>query len=193
MNVWERIIKHFPGSSVIWNVFGCNVVLACCIASCMFLHIQLCYLSVVSRVETSKILKNCISNAVSVISLAWNVTFTSFICFSVVPVLIWVLIPLWPRQQFSWSVWVWAVFGAPLPGCRGPQVSVRGSRAAPEGRFSPESRRLTRTAGRRCEEHSRPVGWMNSSLENTVGILWCRPNTWIWSGWLWRFCPLSRV
>lgn len=193
MNVWERIIKHFPGSSVIWNVFGCNVVLACCIASCMFLHIQLCYLSVVSRVETSKILKNCISNTVSVISLAWNVTFTSFICFSVVPVLIWVLIPLWPRQQFSWSVWVWAVFGAPLPGCRGPQVSVRGSRAAPEGRFSPESRRLTRTAGRRCEEHSRPVGWMNSSLENTVGILWCRPNTWIWSGWLWRFCPLSRV
>lgn len=47
----------------------------CCIASCMFLHILLCYLSVVSRVETSKILKNCISNTVSVDILVLNVTF----------------------------------------------------------------------------------------------------------------------
>lgn len=49
-----------------------HVVLVCCIASCMFLHIQLCYLSVVSRVETSKILKTCISNTVSVdLILMW--------------------------------------------------------------------------------------------------------------------------
>lgn len=37
-----------------------------CIGSCMFLHILPCYRSVVSRVATSKILKNCISITASV-------------------------------------------------------------------------------------------------------------------------------
>lgn len=163
----ERIIQHLPRSSVIWNVFGYDVVLVCCIASCMFLHIKLCYLSVVSRVETSKILKNCISNTV----------FVGFSCFkynfrviSLVKSLDLVLIFFKHQSSvtFSWSVWVWAVFGAPLPGCRGPQVSVPCSQAVPEGQSSPESRRLIQTAGRRCAGHSRPEGWTNSSLENTA-------------------------
>lgn len=44
----------------------------------MFLHIKLCYLSVVSRVETSKILKNCISNTVSVDFSCFKYNFSHF-------------------------------------------------------------------------------------------------------------------
>lgn len=66
LTVWtKRKIKHF-----LWSRSKCAAApmlsSVCCIAPCMSLHIQLCYRSVVSRVETSKILKNCISNSASV-------------------------------------------------------------------------------------------------------------------------------
>lgn len=115
----------------------------------MFLHIQLCYPSVVRRVEISKILKNCISNT-HVCGLHLNMMIGWFI--------------------FSWSVSIWAASGAPLPRYHDPLVSVRCLRAALEGPFSPESRHLNQTAVRHCGERSKPAGWMNSSLENTENI-----------------------
>lgn len=55
----------------------------------MFLYIYkyLCYLSIVSRVESSKILKNCISNTVSLEFLALN-EFLVIFSFALVPVFI---------------------------------------------------------------------------------------------------------
>lgn len=120
----------------------------------MFLHIQLCYPSVVRRVETSKILKNCISNT-RVCGLDLNMMVG------------WLFYFPGPDLDFSWSVWVWAASGAPPPPYHDPLVSVRRLRAAPEGPFSPESRRLNQTAVRHCGERSKPAGWTNSSLENT--------------------------
>lgn len=94
--------------------------------------------------------------------LALNV-FLVILSFALVPI----FVPFNPHS-FSWSVWIWAAFEGPLPGCHGPRVSGWGSLAAREALFFPESRRLIQTARRRCGERSRPAGWMNSSLESTV-------------------------
>lgn len=57
--IWIRSCSRRCSGTGVVPGFGC-------IAPCMSLHIQLCYRSVVRRVETSKILKNCISNSASV-------------------------------------------------------------------------------------------------------------------------------